>query len=133
MPVSIEIHDEDPPGVLVPLTAVLSALAPFGEHLQWALLDLEATGDVTPLWAGGVLALEEEVATSPEGVRLTWDELVSLAKHLDQVVNCRLHGWSDDGRSSLAVEAIDSSVWTVDADDERVLQALLETFVDVRF
>lgn len=139
----IEIKDRDAQGGLtVELTHILNLLAPEGRPLSWAILDLEATGDL----GGGkdMLDLEQEIEQSPTGLLMSWDELVSLARAFFQVINTVIVGCKDAASvpklhpeenlyasSEIVLEAIDSSLWRVYARDDKVLRRLQKAFRDV--
>jgi hypothetical protein len=140
----IEIRDTDAQGVLaVELSTLLDFLAAEGPLLTWAILDLYATGDLGD--DRSMLDLERQVAESPTGLLLSWDELGVLASAFTQVIDgvfvgCRnaasippLHPKAElYARCEIVLEAVDSTLWAVYARDDRVLQRLQAAFHDVQ-
>lgn len=140
----IEIKDKDAQGGLaVELTHILEVLVPEGCQLLWAILDLEATGDLGD--GKNMLDLEQEVEQSPTGLLMSWDELVSLACAFFQVINTVIVGCKDATAvpklhpeenlytsNDIVLEAIDSSLWRVYARDDKVLRRLQRAFRDVK-
>ena len=72
------------------LIDILNVIEPEGATLIWTLIDLEATGDLGD--GNNILDLEQEVRESPVGVSLNWNDVVSLARRLSQVINEILAG-----------------------------------------
>lgn len=140
----IEIRDADTQGVLaVELSNLLDLVTVEGSLLTWALLDLYATGDLGD--DRSMLDLERQIAASPTGLLLSWDELRALASAFTQVIDgvfvgCRdvasippLHPKAElYARCEIVLEAVDSTLWTVYARDDRVLQRLQAAFHDVQ-
>ena len=141
----IEIKDRDAQGILaVDLPDLLDLLKPEGATLTWAILDLEATGD---LGSGrGILDLEQKISRSPTGLAMTWDDLRSLAQAFHQVINATVvacqnlasvptlvRGDSDSLYNSceIVLEAIDSSLWRVYSKRPEVIRRLQASFRDV--
>ena len=140
MTATIEIKTDDlsrnlPAGCPNELAYLLGLLAPWGQRLTWAILDLEATGHLSD--GTNMLDLERQVAEAPTGIVLGWDALVALADDFSQVINAVIVGCKDAGSvprlapegdlaasAEIVVEAIDSSLWRVTAHDERVLARL---------
>ena len=117
------------------LAYLLGLLAPRGQRLTWAILDLEAIGHLSD--GTNMLDLERQVAESPTGLVLDWDALVALADDFSQVINATIVGCRHAGSipplapeidlaasAEIVVEAIDSSLWRVTAQDEQVLARL---------
>ena len=144
MPGMIEIRDKDTQGVLVvELSDLLELLAAEGPLLAWAILDLYATGDLGD--DRSMLDLERQIAESPTGLRLSWDELGALASAFTQVIDgvfvgCRdaasippLHSKAElYARCEIVLEAVDSTLWAVYARDDRVLRRLRGAFHDIQ-
>ena len=140
MTATIEINADDltrrlPAGCPNELAYLLGLLAPWGQRLTWAILDLEAIGELSD--RTNVLDLERQIAESPTGIALDWDALVALADDYSQVINAVVVGCQDAGSiprlapevnlaasGEIVVEAIDSSLWRVTAHDEQVLARL---------
>jgi hypothetical protein len=137
----VEIRDtrqESPNGpqiLAVTLTDLLKCIAPEGRKLTWTILDLEAVGELSD--GRNMLDLEDQIEALPNGLIVSWEALLDLAQSLHQVTNCLLAGVRDPsavaqirrerspvGASDLVLEAIDSSLWSVYARDDRVLTLL---------
>ncbi len=139
----IEIKDKNAKRILtVELAHILDSLEPEGHHLSWTILDLEATGDLGD--GKNMLDLEQEIQQSPQGLHLSWDQLISFSRCFFQVINAVIVGGKDSTTvpilqpggdlyqgSEIVVEAIDSSLWRIYARDEEVLQRFQRTFRDV--
>lgn len=141
MTATIEIKADDlsrnlPAGCPNELAYLLGLLAPWGQCLTWAILDLEAIGHLSD--GTNMLDLERQVAESPTGIVLDWDALVALADDFSQMINAVIVGCKDAGSipqlapeidlaasAEIVVEAIDSSLWRVTAQDEQALARLL--------
>lgn len=141
----VEIKDEDHGyGCLeVELMDILRLLEQEGQDLTWSILELEATGDADKL-GKNMLDIEQEVDCSPQGLIVSWRELVRLANAFHQVINAVIVGSKRTAlltrsttmsdlyiSSELIVEAIDSSIWSVYAKEDVVLQRLQAAFRDV--
>ncbi len=127
-----ELNRHLPAGCPNELAYLLGLLAPWGQRLTWAILDLEAIGELSE--GTNILDLERQVAELPTGIVLDWDALVALAADFSQVINAEIVGCSDAGSipplapridlaasGEIVVEAIDSSLWRVTARDDQVL------------
>jgi hypothetical protein len=85
-----------------------------------------------------ILDLEQEVSESPSGLCLNWNDLVSLARRLFQVINALLSGSSAPigaaavsdlyAHSEIVLEAIDSSLWRVYARSDAIIEELKKAF-----
>jgi hypothetical protein len=124
-------------GILdVDLIDILNVIEPEGAILIWTLFDLEATGDLGH--GNNILDLEQEVRESPGGLSLNWNDLVSLARRLSQVINAILAGSMvpipaaavNDlyAQSQIVIEAIDSSLWRVYARSDALIERLKKCF-----
>ena len=141
----IEIKDSDLQGVLaVDLLQLLDLLKEEGSKLTWAILDLEATGDLGN--GRRILDMEQEIRSSASGLVMTWDALRSLARAFDQVLNATIVGCQDlasaprflpgDSGSlynscEIVLEAIDSSLWRIYSKSPEVIRRLQASFRDV--
>jgi hypothetical protein len=137
----VEIKDQDEQGIVaVELIDLLNLIKSDGRQLIWAILDLEAVGNIR---GKGMLDLEAEIMRSPKGLILNWDGLVTLARSCNQVVNATVIGCRDIAAmpelkpgsesdiytpSEFVLEAIDSSLWCVYAKDDKVLRQLQKEF-----
>ncbi|HEX5504297.1 MAG TPA: hypothetical protein VFW96_16850 [Thermomicrobiales bacterium] len=117
------------------LAYLLGRLALWGPRFVWAILDLEATGDLGE--GSRVLDLERTIAQAPAGLVLGWNDLVGLARGFTQVINGVFVGCKDAATiprlapgldlaatSELSLEALDSSLWRITARDARMLAGL---------
>ena len=137
----VEIRDtrqESPDGpqiLAITLADLLKCIAPEGSKLTWTILDLEAAGELSD--GRNMLDLEDQIEALPNGLIVSWEALLDLTQALHQVTNCLLAGVRDPivlaqigrGRSligicDLVLEAIDSSLWSIYARDDRVLTLL---------
>jgi len=139
------VREKSVGGSLVPdLTDILAAIAEHGRHLSWAILDLEGTvGNLGPDLS--VSQFETQVADSPCGYRLGWQELTAFAGKLHDL-SMGLFAASQDptvlrryktmvelvDACDLVIELFDSSYWRVFARDERVLQSLVAQYHDTK-
>jgi hypothetical protein len=145
----VEIRDatQQSPGgpevLAVTLADLLECIASEGRALTWTILDLEAVGELSD--GRNMLDLEDRIAVSPYGLIVSWEWLVALAQDLEQVVNGLIVGVKDPlmtrqisreadfcAVSDLALEAVDSSLWSVYARDDRVLKRLRTRFRDTQ-
>lgn len=123
------------------LIDILKLLPAKTQQLTWTILDLEATGDVTTVWPKGMLNLEETIKNSPQGLVLSWDELISLTQTFHQIINAVIIGCWDvslippletgcdlSSNSELVLEAIDSAVWQVYTQDDNNLSQIQQEF-----
>lgn len=124
-------------GILdVDLIDILNVIEAEGATLTWTLFDLEATGDLGD--GNNILDLEQEVRESPTGLCLNWNDLVSLARRLSQVINALLSSSSAPiaaaavsdlyAHSEIVLEAIDSSLWRVYARSDAIIERLKQAF-----
>lgn len=141
MSVMVEIKDQDEQGILaVKLIDLLNLIKSDGKQLIWAILDLEAIGNIG---GKGMLDLEKEIMRSSKGLILNWDGLVTLARSCDQMINATVIGCRDIAAipelkpgsesdiytpSEFVLEAIDSSLWCIYAKDDKVLHRLQKEF-----
>jgi len=137
---AIEIHDKSETGGLAfCLRDILPCILPATGHLEWALLEIEATAIDESF---DMLSLERQADGSPEGLDVSWSELVSLGERLFQLIDGIVVGFKGGRPSSdatdlresceIVIEAIDSSLWRVYAVDESIIACLSRRFDDVR-
>lgn len=138
--IAIEISDSDDGLLTVELQDLLFALREEAKHLWWSILDLEATGDLGP--GKNMLDLENEIKTSPHGLQMQWDQIMSLAKSIFQIINGTFVGITPGNQfphfvdseiralSEIVIQMIDSSVWIVAARDENVVRSIEKRFVE---
>jgi hypothetical protein len=141
-PNAIEIFDKDEHGILaVELRDLLAIIEREASGLVWALLDLETNGSLR----GGrsMLALEEAVRAADRGVILRWEELRSLAADHFQIVNALIVGCTTEEEippitagsalytvPEIVIEAIDSSLWRIQAKKPQVIAQVRARFRD---
>lgn len=144
MPGIVEIRDSNADGLLtVKLRDVLRVVEPEGRDLTWSILDLEARSDPDK-FKGNLLEIEQKVRESPQGLIFTWDELVTFAHALIEVVDAVIVACKDQklipslkpgdevfAQCEFGIEAVDSSVWRVYARDDQLLQKVQAAFNDV--
>ncbi len=118
----LDMHDPDVAGGLVRLEHVLDLIE--SSITEWRLV----------LFAGiarkesdlDVLALENDVRDSRNGLSFTPRSLALLAKEIDQIVDCELRGYASKevqgagAEPVVIVRAFDSSEWTVEADESKI-------------
>lgn len=141
----IEIKDKAASGLLaIGLTDILNIIGDEGNGLYWAILDLEARGDLASLGTS-MLDLEQKIAVAPQGLIVNWDKLNAFAHAFDEVINGIFLGVKKTSyvpklephvdlysQSEFVIEAIDSSLWSVFSKDEKVIQQLQAKFHDIK-
>ncbi|WP_157498199.1 hypothetical protein [Leifsonia sp. Leaf336] len=108
---------------LITLSDILGSIKPKSK-LEWVVKILDVTTESTS--SLDVLELESRIAASAgKGIRLTDEELATLAEEIHQVIDCDLAGFMPDapatqGQPAVVIEAFDSSQWTISVDTDRV-------------
>ena len=108
----------------IQLTDILESVE--GDELAWVVKYFDAIGREDS--SLNVLKLEERITNSRgEGLRFTSTELLSLAREIDQIIDCEIFGYAHTSRHGslepvVRVEAFDSTEWTVIVD-----QAVVQT------
>ena len=142
----IEIKHQDSQGKsAVELIDLLNLIAQDQQQLVWSILDLEAIGDLSPIWERGILDLEENIRNLPQGLILSWQMLILLVEKFDQVINIIIVGCQEitkipslkpnsdlDTPCEIVLELIDSSLWRIYAKDQKILQRLQQEFSRIR-
>jgi hypothetical protein len=118
------------------LAEVLAPLSPWGQALQWKLLWLRGTGP-------DIVSLEHRVLENDRGLKLSWGELLQLARRIQQVEDAVLvasteslddvtwQSWEEQKhRFDISIEAVDSSYWLVSVLDRAACDALRGVFKD---
>lgn len=89
-----------------------------------------------------MLDFENEIKTSPHGLQMQWDQIMSLAKSIFQIINGTFVGITPGNHfprfedseikalSEIVIQMIDSSVWIVAARDENVVRSIEKRFVE---
>lgn len=129
---------EIPDGSDVHLAELLDHVAPTAD-LHWSVLELWAVAQDEHT---DVIGLERQAANSETGLEVTEAELRELAGKLAQVIDGIVAGYhgAPPSRSdrdlrdtaSIVIEAIDSTLWRVYAQDSAPLHRLRDRFNDVR-
>lgn len=122
MPAILELLQTS--GVLLPQLIDLLQVVPEDDHqLTWAILDLEAIGDISEVWDAGVVDLETQLHHS--AVIFDWQNLVKLANSFEQVINITLVACLnatdipsvdfevDKSACEFVLELVDSTVWRI--------------------
>lgn len=133
----IEIHDSRGDILTVSLRDILKHLP--GQDYSWCILHLWATGDVDP--AVSVPELEDRIARSVHGIRVSWEQLWDLAGKFDQVIDIVILGSRDqtvlDNVSQqddfecicdFVIDMTDGYCWTVSCQDDKLVEHLSKTF-----
>lgn len=111
--IGVTILDRDQYGTLVPtLSELLTLLTGPAMLLTWILSDVEAVGSEAE-------ALQEAAEADR---RLTFDELLQLAKGVAQVIDGEFVGYDSHQEKRLVIRAVDSSAFDVESDDETVVR-----------
>ena len=134
----IELSQTNSTGVLSIALIDLLKVVPVDDYdLVWAILDLEATGDICEIWKAGIVDLETQITHSP--IIFKWHDLVKLANSFEQVINITLVACLNaadipavdfdihNSACELAFELVDSTVWTIFAKREDRLDIFLKT------
>lgn len=96
-------------------------------HLEWEIAGVYVLAPMPPtgeLWTYGA-----------EDAFVTWPALVALAQTWCQVIDGTFTGRLQSGSVELTMSAVDSSFWTVSANDSTVIDRIRNSFdhvVDVR-
>ncbi len=118
----LDMHAPDVVGGLVRLEHVLDLIE--SSVTEWRLVFF--SGIARKESDLNVLALESDVRDSRNGVSFTPRSLALLAKKIDQIVDCELHGYvskevqGTGAEPVVIVRAFDSSEWIVEADESRI-------------
>ncbi|HEX3721670.1 MAG TPA: hypothetical protein VHV31_02710 [Nitrolancea sp.] len=125
-------HDE------VELRDILSVIEQEGRRFIWVLRGLWVVGKITAIGAT-IRDLMDESENSNFGVRKSWDQLVTFADHVFQAIDGTFEAYRDaaeipsslvsfDERraamyasAQIVIEALDSTLWSVFAQDEVLL------------
>lgn len=110
------------------LGGVMSAMGSHPE-LDWWLYAAWFNCDVTAVWPDGV-GIEEKNEERP-GLALDWDTMERLASVCHQIIDGFFIGYDNRGQPILQLAVIDSTYWTVWAEDEGVLDAVRAAFDNV--
>ena len=130
-------------GLSVQMPDVLSLLSPDAYALQWRILDL---GEVIYeyRWDLNMPFIEQSVFDSPQGMRMSFQDLEAFADRTRQVIDGLFVGCTQSGlaprrsdsdarileRADMLAAAIDSSFWLVAAPEE-VLARVESSFKQV--
>jgi hypothetical protein len=119
------------------LADILDRLGHEAANWVWVISDLNAVGDVSPIWAAGMVDLEQQVINHPQGIQFTWPQLQILAQQLTDLIDLSLAAYQtqalvpeyDRLKQSdyqLLVELVDSSSWHIYAPNKVILHQLLD-------
>lgn len=112
-----------------------------GSRYFWAILFLEATGNIGE--DKSVPELEEEIAGSERGWRMSWEDLTVFSKQLHQTIDIVLIGCKeehgiqrfDDDKDMYAacdivVERVDSSYWLIHSKEKSIADRVRSLLAD---
>ncbi|MGG6269679.1 hypothetical protein ACQ4M3_30250 [Leptolyngbya sp. AN03gr2] len=132
----IELSQKNDSGALsIQLIDLLRLIPEEDQKLVWAILDLEAIGDISEVWQAGILDLESQIQQSP--MILNWQDLVKLANSFEDVINLTLVAClssklpavnfkiNDPHSCVFVFELIDSTVWKIYAAHQEKLDRFL--------
>jgi hypothetical protein len=119
------------------LADILDRLDPEAANWVWVISELNAVGNVSPVWAAGMVDLEQQVLNHPQGVQFTWPQLRILAQQFTDLIDLSLAAYQtqalvpeyDRLKQSdyqLLVELLDSSSWHIYAPNKVILHQLLD-------
>jgi hypothetical protein len=119
------------------LADILDRLDPEAANWVWVISELNAVGNVSPVWAAGMVDLEQQVLNHPQGVQFTWPQLRILAQQFTDLIDLSLAAYQtqalvpeyDRLKQSdyhLLVELFDSSSWHIYAPNKVILHQLLD-------
>lgn len=122
----------------VRLGDLLEAIPPTDE-LKWSIMEFWGVARDNET---DVVALEQEAAGSPTGLRLSGGQLRELASNLLQLVDGIVVGYRNDPptrsdldlrtSSEVVIEAIDSTLWRIYARNSAIVSAVQRNYDDVR-
>ena len=121
--IGVTILDRDPSGLLAPtLIDLLTLLRPFAASLTWVASDVEAVGN-------GAAALHDAANRS---IRLTLDELLQLAKSIEQVIDGEFAGYNVEEQKQLVIRVVDSTAFDVETHDASIAALVEAKFLQSR-
>jgi len=120
----VTILDHSDSGVLsLDLKDILLLLGSQAESSEWQISQVEALGGV---WAEKLQRLADK------GVRLPGKELVRLASTVTQIVDGIFRGYQrDESEPWIVIQAVDSSAFDVQCDDNAVIRQIRQRFRNV--
>jgi len=137
----IEIRDSQNGALTVSLSGILSQLPPHSDNLHWAILSLEAIGN--PSGNKSLPEFESQIANSPQGLLVTWNELCELSEKFEEVIDVVIVGCESRGdiqrrqndnelysSCDVAIEAFDSSYWRVYSKHQDIIDRIEKSFKD---
>jgi hypothetical protein len=129
---------------LVELRHILPLLPQYVTSLNWAILELEARGDIGEEIT--MSDLMEAVNNNPNGYLMDWNKLLTFSQKVFQIIDGTFVGFRDlnnrpafkpEGalyeRSEVVLELIDSTLWSIYSKDFNVLKVFDNEFKDVKF
>jgi hypothetical protein len=134
----VEISDSENGFLAFDLKEVLDTLPEQVRNYRWYMLAVEAVGK--GLHGKSMLSTEQIVNSNPNGLQLTFEELQEFARGLEQTLNTIV--FAGDERcpppslpltlpalgNYVLIEAIDTSLWAVSSNDQRVTDCMLKRF-----
>lgn len=129
----------------VELRDILHVLEPWGQRLVWVIRGLWAIGDITVI-GRTMRDLMEESETSDVGVLLSWQELELFADHVFQVIDGDFVAYNNEhdipatmasfderrltqyAPAQIVIECLDSTLWSVFAHNDTILERLAARF-----
>jgi hypothetical protein len=135
----IEIRDSQNGVLIAGLSGILSQFPPHSDNLHWAFLSLEALGNLGD--NKSLPEFESQIADSPEGLLVTWDELCELSEKFEQVIDAVIVGCESRGdirryqndnelysSYDVVIEAFDSSYWRVYSKYKDIIDRIEKSF-----
>lgn len=115
-----------------------------GERFHWSILDLYAMGDLGT--GRSIPDFEEEVIESERGISIEWQELVFLAKHIEQIYDIVLLGCLNPDQikryqtdeemyeaCDIVIVMFDSSYWELFTKDKNLIEKWIKKFRNVEW
>ena len=141
----MRIRDKSAGGVLsVTLHDLLRNLGEHGSTLEWAVMFLRAIA--SPESGVDMLQLERQINSSPNGYRISWDELCVLSTKLAEILETLIVASPDLSgltryksdreyydNCCVVLEAIDASYWQIYHTDPNVLKSVAVNFKEVQW
>jgi hypothetical protein len=119
------------------LADILDRLDPAAANWVWVISEIQGVGDISSMWAAGIVDLEQQAIAHPQGIQFTWPQIKILARQLTDLWDVTLAAYPpaavvpayDRLKQSdyqLLVELVDSSAWHIYAPDNVILHQLLD-------
>jgi hypothetical protein len=119
------------------LADILDRLDPAASNWVWVISEIQGVGDVSSIWAAGIVDLEQQSIEHPQGIQFTWPQIKILARQLTDLWDLTLAAYPpaavvpeyDRLKQSdyqLLIELCDSSSWHIYTEDKALLHSLLD-------